>query len=100
MVSMKFSWAKVQNIEDDGKKLNLRLSTSQKHKKQDGTEENVYSSWFATFVGNAAQKARDEGLAKDDLIHFEANAERPYRDGKNNMFITVFDYETAVATTE
>jgi len=79
----------VYKVEDKGTYVKAQLSTSEK--KQDGTYEN--SSWFASFVGNSKELAR-QLKDKDKITITKGKLTNVYNKDKKQSYLnmTVFEF--------
>lgn len=82
----------VYKVEDKGTYLKAQLSTSEK--KQDGTYEN--SSWFASFIGNSKESAR-QLKDKDRITITKGKLTNVYNKEKKQSYLNMTVFEFTVA---
>jgi hypothetical protein len=88
-------YATVWNVEDKGKYVKGRISTSEKDTRNEG--KYINSNWFATFVGKAKDKATN--LKEKDRISIISAKITNVTTGegenkKSFVNVTIFDFDT------
>lgn len=94
MISFKDAYATVWKTEEKGNVVKGRISTSEKDNRNEG--QYINSSWFATFVGKAKDKALS--LSEKDRIKILSGKVTNVMLGegenkKSFLNITIFDFD-------
>lgn len=91
MLNITKSYAKIWEVEDKGKYIQAKVSSSRKDKRDDTW---VNSNWFVRFVGKCTDQARV--LSKGDrVIITNGTVESVYDKEKQRVYtnVTVFEFE-------
>lgn len=93
MLNISKSYATIWNVEDRGNYVQARISTSRKDNRDNSY---INSNWFARFVGNCKDAAKNL-KERDRIVITNGTVENVYdkNSGKSYVNVVIFDFDMA-----